>query len=310
MTGEVAGGLLGLVAGIGLVIVVFGLPVLRRPSLADRIAPYVVDVAAESTLLSAERAPGTGLAHLLEPVRSDLAGRLDRLIGGRHSVEQRLGAVGGGRTVDRFRVEQVLWGATGGAVALALGVVVVLTGQAGIWGLLVLVPGFVVAGVLARDYHLTREANRADAQVLAEFPVVADLLALAVTAGEGPIGAIERITRLAKGQLVDQLAELLAQTRSGTPLLVALTQLRDRTRLAPFARFLDGMAVAVERGTPLAEVLRAQAADVRELGKRELMEAGGRKEIAMMVPVVFLILPVTVVFAVFPGLISLTALTR
>jgi tight adherence protein C len=43
---------------------------------------------------------------------------------------------------------------------------------------------------------------------------------------------------------------------------------------------------SLERGTPLAEVLRSQAADVREAGKRRLLEAGGRKEIAMMVPVI------------------------
>ena len=47
--------------------------------------------------------------------------------------------------------------------------------------------------------------------------------------------------------------------------------------------------MAVERGTPLAEVLRAQAADVREMSKRALLEAGGKKEISMMLPVVFLI---------------------
>ena len=64
--------------------------------------------------------------------------------------------------------------------------------------------------------------------------------------------------------------------------------------------------MAVERGTPLADVLRAQAQDVREAGRRELMETGGRKEIAMMVPVVFLVLPVTVVFAVYPGLAVLS----
>ena len=63
-----------------------------------------------------------------------------------------------------------------------------------------------------------------------------------------------------------------------------------------------GYAVAVERGTPLADVLRAQAQDVREQGRRALMESGGRKEVLMMVPVVFLILPVTVVFAAFPSL--------
>jgi tight adherence protein C len=44
------------------------------------------------------------------------------------------------------------------------------------------------------------------------------------------------------------------------------------------------MPHAIERGMPLAEALRAQAADVREAGKRRLLEAGGRKEIAMMVP--------------------------
>jgi len=31
------------------------------------------------------------------------------------------------------------------------------------------------------------------------------------------------------------------------------------------------------------------------------MEEAGRKEIGMMVPVVFLILPVTVLFAIYPG---------
>ena len=58
----------------------------------------------------------------------------------------------------------------------------------------------------------------------------------------------------------------------------------QRSRMS--ARFIDGRLVAIERGTPLAEVLRAQAADVREAGKRRLLEAGGRKEIAMMVEIV------------------------
>jgi tight adherence protein C len=56
----------------------------------------------------------------------------------------------------------------------------------------------------------------------------------------------------------------------------------------------------------MAEVMRAQASDVRDLGRRELMESAGRKEIAMMVPVVFLVLPITVVFALFPGFFGLS----
>ena len=75
------------------------------------------------------------------------------------------------------------------------------------------------------------------------------------------------------------------------------------------ARFAEGIAVAIERGTPLAGVLHAQAADVREAGRRALIESGARKEILMMVPVVFLVLPVTVVFAFWPGVVGLHLVT-
>jgi tight adherence protein C len=103
---------------------------------------------------------------------------------------------------------------------------------------------------------------------------------------------------------------VLDEVRAGAPLTAALRSLSERTSLEPLARFLDGMVIALERGTPVAEVLRAQAADVREARKRELLATGGRREIAMLVPVVFLILPVTVLFALYPGLVNLTMLTR
>ncbi len=67
--------------------------------------------------------------------------------------------------------------------------------------------------------------------------------------------------------------------------------------------------MAIERGTPLAGVLHAQAGDVREAGRRALIESGARKEIAMMIPVVFLVLPVTVVFAFWPGVVGLHLVT-
>ena len=36
-----------------------------------------------------------------------------------------------------------------------------------------------------------------------------------------------------------------------------------------------------------------------------MLETAGRKEVAMLVPLVFLILPVTVAFAVWPGIVVL-----
>src|SRR5699024_9743743 len=75
-----------------------------------------------------------------------------------------------------------------------------------------------------------------------------------------------------------------------------------RTPLGSLGRFGEGVSIAIERGTPLADVLRAQAQDAREEAKRELMETAGQREIMMLVPVVFFVLPLVIVFAIFPGL--------
>ncbi len=102
---------------------------------------------------------------------------------------------------------------------------------------------------------------------------------------------------------------MLAAVRTGEPVSEAFDRLAQVTGLPLVARFAQGVAVAVERGTPLADVLHAQAADVREAGRRELIEVAARKEIFMMVPVVFLILPVTVLIAFWPGVIGLQLTT-
>jgi tight adherence protein C len=164
---------------------------------------------------------------------------------------------------------------------------------------------FSVLGVLARDRYLTRQVSQREERMLEEFPTIAELLALAVTAGEGPVGALERVTRISAGELSRELARALQDARAGASLVGALEGIASRTSLPALARFVDGVAIAVERGTPLADVLRAQAVDVREASKRQLLETAGRREIAMMVPVVFLVLPVTILFALFPGFYGL-----
>jgi tight adherence protein C len=145
-------------------------------------------------------------------------------------------------------------------------------------------------------------------RLLAEFPAIAELLALAVAAGEGPAAALERVVRTTRGELSKELGRAMAEARVGASLASALDGLARRTTLPALSRFTEGFAVALERGTPLADVLRAQADDVREAGRRALLEAGGRREIAMLVPVVFGILPVTVLFALFPALLGLTVI--
>jgi tight adherence protein C len=313
VTPGLVGMLLGLVAAGGLLLAISYAPPFRQVRLVDRLAPYVSDTPAPSRLLGTATQPGllTAARRVFGPALSDGARHVDRLLGGRIAVRRRLDALGGNTTVEDFRVEQVVWGGLGLLVGSALTVLgSALAGSVNVLSAALLCVAGLVGGVLGRDWWLTQQVQRREELLLAEFPVVAELLALAVTAGESPTAAIARVTRLSGGELARELGGALGRARAGVPLVEALQQLADRTSLDALARFVDGLIVAIERGTPLAEVLRAQAADVREAGKRRLLEAGGRKEIAMMMPVVFLVLPVTVLFALFPGLISIVSLAQ
>ncbi|MBD3782191.1 MAG: type II secretion system F family protein [Micrococcales bacterium] len=294
------GALLGLVAGLGLALVWARLPRNRRRGLADRVLPYLRDTPRPSRLLEDSASRGM-LGGVAAPLVRDLGRRVDRVLGGATSVRSRQLRAGLAADVDRFRAEQVLWGA-GAAVAAATASVLLAVARDGsaVTVLLLTAIGFGL-GVTGADYLLTARAARRERRMLSEFPTVAELLALAVGAGEGAVGALERVCRLSGGELAAELRRCLADARAGANLPTALQGLAERSGLPSLRRFVDGVVVAVQRGTPLAEVLRAQAQDVREEGRRSLMEAGGKKEIAMMVPVVFIILPVTVLFLVYPG---------
>jgi len=284
------------------------LPPMRRPTLDDRLAPYVRAVAAPSTLLrtSPVHGPFGVIERLLRPVMADAVTWVERLSGGPGTVRRRLDQLGRGTTVEQFRAQQVVWGVLGLGAGLALAVLgVARQGLRPVPVLALVVIGTLV-GVFGRDQLLSRAVRRREERILTEFPTVAELLALSVSAGEGPVGALERVSRSTSGELSIELRRTLADARAGATLVEALEGLAARTSLPILARFVDGVAVAVERGTPLGDVLRAQAQDVREAGRRQLMEEGGKKEIAMMVPVVFLVLPVTILFAVYPGLAVLS----
>jgi len=303
MNAALVGAGIGALGGAGAGIIWWRLGA-RRTVLDDRLAPYLRPQRTASTLLRAPvvRTPFPTLERLIAPVMADGVRMVARFGSSTADVRRRLERAGRTEPVEQFRAGQVVWGVLGlaGGLAVALSLAAMRGAQPAPLVLLVLAAG--LTGVLARDYQLSREVTARESRLLAELPTVAELLALSVSAGEGAVGALERVVRTTRGELSGELAATLADARSGTPLTIALERLADRTGLPGLARFAEGVAVAVERGTPLADVLRAQAQDVREQGRRALMESGGRKEVLMMVPVVFLILPVTVVFAAFPSL--------
>jgi tight adherence protein C len=252
------------------------------------------------------------LERLLGPLLQDGARLVERWVGGSAATASRLREAGLPDDVPRFRAEQVLWGLAGFVAALLVTLgLPVLAGRP--VSAMAVVGGAALGalgGVLGRDGWLGRQVARRQARILRELPTLADLICLAVTAGEGPRAALERAVARSHGELSRELALVLADLRAGEPFTGAIERLAVRVPVPAVARFVDGLVVAVERGTPLGDVLRAQAADVREHHKRDLIETGGRRELLILVPVVFLELPVVILFALYPGLVSLSQIAR
>lgn len=220
------------------------------------------------------------------------------------SLSHRLERAGSHLTATQFRAEQVVWGVAGVVAGIGLAGLLAAKG-ASFPSLAVMVVCCGLSGGVLREYVLSKAVRRREDRIASELPTVADLFALAVSAGEGASAAIERIARGGVGALAEEFRVVVGEVRTGKPLAGSLHSLAGRTGVPALSRFATGIAIAVERGTPLADVLHAQALDVREAGRRNLIEEGGKREIAMMIPVIFLLLPVTVVFAVFPGIVAI-----
>ena len=128
----------------------------------------------------------------------------------------------------------------------------------------------------------------------------------ASSAGEGILDSLRRVSEVGAGELTGELRGVGARRRHR---LVAAARrsrrCRARLEIAAVSRSIDQLVAAIDRGAPLAQVLHAQALDAREDAKRGLIEQAGRKEIYMLIPLVFLILPLSVLFAVFPGIFML-----
>jgi len=310
VTGEAAlAAVVGAALGLGLWLMAAAVPRLGRPRLSQRVAPYLVDVSSEAraSLVQRPADPAPVLGVVAIPMARRARQLLAHLLGGDEVVGLRLRQSGSRIDADRFRAEQLAWAATAFCVA---SVAMLIAPAPQSWPALVRVAAPVLAAALGaaiRDALLQRAARRRLARISAELPTALEFVTLSLTAGEGMFDAIRRLARTGNGELAGEFSRVVAAVGTGVPLPVALRELRDGLGHPAVSRALDQVLGALDRGAPLAAVLAAQARDAREEAKRTIIELAGRKEIAMLVPLIFLILPVTVAFALFPGYAVLQA---
>lgn len=285
--------LTGACLGVGLALV-WSAAMASRPTLAQRVRQGSVR---DST---GRRNP------LILAVERRWLGVVEALGSTSSSVERRLELLGTAQTLTSFRIEQLVVAI---ATMATLGVASVSLLRTWSFGSVLMSVVALVCGALmgasAWDQFLSIRARRRQQLIEQQVPDTSDLLALAVGAGESIPAALARMTRIAHGELSVELARTVSELNMGTPISVAVAELAHRNDSRALDRLCQTLLTALDRGSPLAVVLHEQAKDIREATRQRLMEEGGKREVLMLFPVVFLILPITVIFALFPGLFAL-----
>lgn len=284
-----AGALIGLVIGVAVALIAAAVLAHRPLRLADRIRAPRAATTERGPLDALRQILGSPLMRLVSRDGADLSTRL-----------RRAGREG---NADAYRLERLVWCAVGAGLGAIVGLLLGLrTGDVSGGAIVALLAVGVVCGWLAHARALAKATRARATRMSEQLPTVAELVAFAVAAGEGPLAALDRVAATVRGELAAEFGRAVRRVRGGMAFPVALREMSDVVPSLEASRFADGIAVATERGTPMAEVLRAQAADARAGGRRRLLEKAGKKEVLMLIPVVFFILPIVVIIALYPGI--------
>jgi len=137
---------------------------------------------------------------------------------------------------------------------------------------------------------------------LADFAL---LLSLCVKNGLGIEQSFSWIVKRMTGNLALMLEEIVRRVELGESFLDALNEVSGSSESAALSEFGSKLSLSITRGTPVSEALIAQSATINhQLAQKEMQKATSN-ETKMLLPMVFLILPMSVLMASFPSLSNL-----
>jgi tight adherence protein C len=202
-------------------------------------------------------------------------------------VPQRLRRAGLAETVP---VPAVLAGKAGGVVAGAL---LAAIAAPALPARLAIVLAFALpaAGFVTPEALLERAARRRRARVRAALPDALDLLAVGTAAGRSPTTVLGEISTGASGPLAYELAVAVMEIQCGVPQREAIAAVRERVP----GSGLGALASALERsrryGSPLADQLHEQAAELRREARRGIEERAARAAPKIQLVVALVLVP-------------------
>lgn len=147
-----------------------------------------------------------------------------------------------------------------------------------------------------------RVRKSGDLQLEYELTDFIRALALLVQNGVPVMVAFAWLGPRCSGKLGPMLTAINQELALGASLAAALEMIQQPAAGQIGEELAQKISVSLERGTPLAEQLNQLAATARSQSVARLLRQSGSNETKMLIPTIFVILPVTVLFAIYPSL--------
>ena len=135
----------------------------------------------------------------------------------------------------------------------------------------------------------------------AELPTQIQLLTVLISSGVSPARAIALLSTRSNSISSQRFSEVVNGIEAGETIVEALDKLAQRHHSLVLRRFITSLILGIERGSSLTPILISQVRDSRLSNKSETLKRAGKSEIALLIPVVFLILPISILFALWPS---------
>lgn len=162
-----------------------------------------------------------------------------------------------------------------------------------------------IGGAFPHIYCTTNKGRRYIA-VVSDLPFFIDLMALSTEAGLDFMGALSRIVeKAAEGSvLAEELQTVLKDIKIGSSRKEALTRLAERLDISEITSFVAVVRDADETGASIAQVLKDQSIQMRLERFVRAEKAGAKASQAMLIPMMFLIMPAVFIMVFAPVVLS------
>lgn len=202
---------------------------------------------------------------------------------------------------EQYRLRQ-LAGACGGlTLGVALGML--LFGTPG-WTLL-LAALFGFPGSTLQRNRVQKAIDVRRAAMRSEASTVAQLLAVHIRSGHGPVDAVRGVCSLGRGPVIEELQEALGWIGAGISPERAYDKLADATAEPAAGRLYRLLSSSARSGGDISRPLLSIADELRSERRDELARMAVKRRTAMLAPLLLMIAPVMVIFvgAALPALV-------